>query len=140
MCPATVRHAGDETADKLASGRDHQRDCAWAHAALLVDQAGWHLSSALTIPKNVTIVDLPARFPELNPQENVWQSMRNDWLSDRVFESYDDILDQCCYAWNTLIERPSRIMSSVWARRRMGSDQRELVSVKKVRFLKESPT
>jgi transposase len=82
-----------------------------AHAVLLVDQAGWHLAGALNIPAKVTIVPLPAKCPELNPQENVWQFMRNNWLSKRVFTSYENILDHCCYAWNTLIERPWRIMS-----------------------------
>ena len=33
------------------------------HAALLVDQAGWHLSARLAVPDNVTIVPLPAKCP-----------------------------------------------------------------------------
>ena len=37
--------------------------------------------------------------------------MRVNWLSNRVFESYDEIVDHCCDAWNKLIELPSRIMS-----------------------------
>ena len=82
-----------------------------AHATLLLDQAGWHLAGALNVPANITIVPLPAKCPELNPQENVWQFMRDNWLSNRVFTSYENILDHCCYAWNTLIERPWRIMS-----------------------------
>ena len=82
-----------------------------AHVALLVDQAGWHLSGSLNIPKNITMVSIPAKCPQLNPQENVWQFMRDNGLSNRVFKSYDDILDHCCYAWNTLIDRPWRIMS-----------------------------
>ena len=47
-----------------------------AHAALLVDQAGWHVSQQLTVPPNITLIPLPAKCPELNPQENVWQFMR----------------------------------------------------------------
>ena len=82
-----------------------------AHAALLLDQAGWHLADALKIPANITIVPLPAKCPELNPQENVWQFMRENWLSNRVFTSYENILDHCCYAWKTLLERPWRISS-----------------------------
>jgi transposase len=78
---------------------------------LLVDQAGWHLSGALVVPPNITIVPLPAKCPELNPQENVWQFMRDNWLSNRVYKSYEDILNHCCYAWNTLIHRSRRIMS-----------------------------
>jgi hypothetical protein len=48
-----------------------------AHAALLVDQAGWHLSGSLKVPPNITLIPLPAKCPELNPQENVWQFMRD---------------------------------------------------------------
>jgi hypothetical protein len=28
------------------------------------------------------------------------QFMRDNWLSNRVFKSYDDILDHCCFAWH----------------------------------------
>ncbi len=58
-----------------------------AHAVLLVDQAGWHLSDKLIVPPNVTIVPLPSKCPELNPVENIWQFMRDNWLSNRVFQS-----------------------------------------------------
>jgi len=43
--------------------------------------------------------------------ENFWQFMRQNWLSNRVFKSFDDIVDHCCYAWNTLIAQPWKIMS-----------------------------
>ena len=42
-----------------------------AHAVLLVDQAGWHLSTGLVVPPNITIMALPPKCPELNPVENV---------------------------------------------------------------------
>jgi hypothetical protein len=38
-----------------------------AHAALLVDQASWHLSGGLIVPPNITLIPLPAKCPELNP-------------------------------------------------------------------------
>jgi len=38
------------------------------HAVLLLDQAGWHLSGKLTVPNNITIIPLPPKCPELNPQ------------------------------------------------------------------------
>ena len=37
--------------------------------------------------------------------------MRDDWLSNRVFQSCDDILDHCCHAWNKLVDQPDRIFS-----------------------------
>ena len=82
-----------------------------AHAALLVDQAGWHLSRQLNVPPNITLVPLPPKCPELNPQENVWQFIRENWLSNRIFKSFDDIVDHCCDAWNKLTAQPWRIMS-----------------------------
>ncbi len=81
------------------------------HAVLLVDQAGWHLSAKLVVPDNITIVPLPPKCPELNPQENVWQFLRDNWLSNRVFASYDNLVDHCCAAWNKLVEQPWTIMS-----------------------------
>ena len=82
-----------------------------AHALLLVDQAGWHLSHHLVVPPNITIMALPAKCPELNPVENIWQFMRNNWLSNRVFKSYDAIVEHCCEAWNKLTDQPWSIMS-----------------------------
>jgi hypothetical protein len=59
------------------------------------EQAGWHVTPKLKTPANITILPLPARAPELNPVENVWQFMRDNWLSNRVFKNYDDIVDHC---------------------------------------------
>jgi len=28
--------------------------------------------------------------------------MRDNWLSNRIFKSYDDLVDHCCEAWNKL--------------------------------------
>ena len=82
-----------------------------AHAVVLLDQAGWHLSDKLTVPKNITLLPLPAKSPELNPVENIWQFIRENWLSNRVFTSYRDILDHCCCAWDRLIDQPWHITS-----------------------------
>ena len=82
-----------------------------AHAVLMLDRAGWHTSSALKIPRNITLMALPPRSPELNPVENVWQFIRDNWLSNRVFQSYEDILDHCCQARNNLVSQPARIAS-----------------------------
>jgi putative transposase len=82
-----------------------------AHAVVIVDQAGWHMSAKLVIPDNITLMPLPPRAPDLNPVENVWQYLRDNWLSNRVFKSYDDIVAHCCVAWNNLIGRPWKIMS-----------------------------
>jgi len=91
-----------EVARAIAAGR---------HAVLLLDQAGWHLSAKLVVPMNITLVPLPPKCPELNPVENIWQFLRDNWLSNRIFTSYENLLDHCCAAWNKLIDQPWRIMS-----------------------------
>ena len=91
-----------------------------AHAVLVMDQTGWYTSAKLDVPANITILTLPPRAPELNPVENVWQFMRDNWLSNRVFNSHDDIVDHCCDAWNKLVDQPWKIMSighREWAHR-----------------------
>ena len=103
-----------EIATEIAPGR---------HAIVLLDQAGWHVSKQLVIPPNITLVPMPPKCPELNPQENVWQFMRENWLSNRIFKSYPDILDHCCHAWNKLIDQPWRIMSIGMRDWLTGSDQ-----------------
>jgi len=82
-----------------------------AHAVLLLDRAGWHITSKLNVPDNITPIFLPSRAPELNPVENVWQYLRQNWLSNTVFENYDAIVEAACNAWRRLIADPARITS-----------------------------
>lgn len=82
-----------------------------AHAVLIMDRAAWHATSKLVMPYNITPILLPSRSPELNPVENIWQYMRANWLSNRVYESYDDIIEAICEAWNNLIALPDTIKS-----------------------------
>jgi len=67
-----------------------------AYAVLIMNQTGWHMSNNLVVPENITIVPPPPKSPELNPVENIWQFMRDNWLSNRVFTTYEDIVDHCC--------------------------------------------
>ena len=83
-----------------------------AHAVITLDGAGWHqLGGRLKVPGNISLLVLPPYSPELNPQENIWQYLRQNYLANRVFETYEDILDACCNAWNALAAQPGRIAS-----------------------------
>jgi transposase len=92
----------DEIAREVAEG---------AHALVILDQAGWHTTARLKIPANLTLVPLPPASPELNPQENIWQYLRQTYLSNRVFETYTAILDACQDAWRKLLDETGRIAS-----------------------------
>ena len=63
------------------------------------------------MPPNITLLALQPKCPELTPIENVWQFMRDNWLSTRIFTCYTDLIDHCCAAWNNLINRAWTIMS-----------------------------
>jgi len=85
---------------------------AGAHCVLTVDGAGWHqLGAKLMLPSNISLLHLPPYSPELNPVENIWQFLRQNFLSNRVFTTYTDIVDACCDAWNALMAIPDRIRS-----------------------------
>ena len=122
ICPAQGKGAGSvlprctTEAMTLHLAEIAQAVAPGAHAVLLLDQAGSHVSPKLKVPANITLLPLPPKASELNPVENIWQYMRENWISNRVFTSYNDILDHCCEAWNKLtdstldhhVHRPAR--------------------------------
>lgn len=89
-----------------------------AQAVLILDKAGWHTTGKLKVPANISLVFLPPVSPELKPTENVWQYLRQTYLSNRVFDSYEDIRDTCCQVWRKLTAETGRIRtiaSRTWA-------------------------
>src|SRR5208282_2732931 len=97
----------DEISTNVAKG---------AHPVVLLDRAGWHITSKLDMPENITPIFLPSRAPELNPVENVCQYLRGNWLSNLVFETYNDIIDAACDACRKLIAQPQTIITSIGMR------------------------
>jgi len=89
-----------------------------AHAAIILDAAGYHKKAALRIPENITLVPLPPYSPELNPVENIWEYLRGNKLANTVFETYDEIVDKACEAWVFFAndkDRVASITSRDWA-------------------------
>ena len=85
------------------------------HVVLVLDRAGWHLSKALQVPENITLLPLPPYSPELNPVERLWAFLRSHYLSNRAYEDYDDLFDSCGAAWNQLTpERLCSICHTKW--------------------------
>ena len=114
-------HAASSQRDQQA--RRPQGPCCCDHGQI-EHSAGWHTTGKLVMPKNLTVrpcartngalaasLLLPSKSPELNPVENTWQYLRANHLSNRVFETYDAIIDASCDAWNALMAKPDAIHS-----------------------------
>ena len=75
------------------------------HAVIVVDQAGWHTTKKLVLPKNITLISLPPASPELNPMEQVWRQLRQEALANRCYKNEEEIVSVCCDAWNGFDEK-----------------------------------
>ena len=117
ICPAHGKGAGlvlprcTTTGMSLHLAEISRHVAAGAQAILVLDGAGWHGAAALALPENITLLPLPPYSPELNPVENVWQYLRQNQLSLRVWPDYEAIVETCCRAWNALMAMPDRIAS-----------------------------
>lgn len=78
------------------------------HVAMFADQAGWHIANDLAVPDNITLLPLPAYSPELNPVERIWLYLKERFLSHRLLDDYEAIVDA---AWNRLVAETGRIKS-----------------------------
>jgi transposase len=85
---------------------------AGAHAVLVCDGAGWHQPGGrLRLPPNIALLPLPPYAPELNPMENVWDYLRDNKLSQLVWDGYEAMVTACKAAWDFIITDPDRIRS-----------------------------
>jgi transposase len=81
------------------------------HAVLVLDRAGWHTSSKLKIPDNVTLIHLPPKSPELNPSENLWHYMRSHFWSNRLYKNWEELKQAAVDAWRAVCLVPEMIQS-----------------------------
>ena len=86
-----------------------------AHAVVILDGAGYHRAGKLKLPHNLTLIRLPPYSPELNSVENIWEYLRKNKLANSVFETYEDIVEACCKAWNFFANNPA-VVTSITAR------------------------
>ena len=68
------------------------------HLVMVLGGAGWHDRRAIRVPDNISLITLPPYPPELNPVERVWLYLRETYLSLRLLDDYDAVLEACCQA------------------------------------------
>ena len=59
---------------------------------MIVDGASSHKSKDLEIPENLRLIRLPAYSPELNPQEHVWDDLREKAFPNRVSANMEQVI------------------------------------------------
>lgn len=117
MCPARAVGAAlvlpDVNAEMMGLhlAEISRRVAPGAHAVIVLDGAGWHGAHDLVVPDNITLLPLPPYSPELNPIENVWQYLRQNFLSNRIFEDDEAIVAACCEAWRAFAALPEVVRS-----------------------------
>lgn len=84
------------------------------HAVMIWDGAGFHTSKALVVPANITLVQLPAYSPELNPIENLWHYLKAHYLSNRAYADYDALEEAAMTAWRKAV-LDTQLMKTVCA-------------------------
>jgi transposase len=61
---------------------------------MAMDGAGWHRANALIVPENMALIFFPPYSPELNPVEHIWDSIRENWFRNEVFNSIEGVENQ----------------------------------------------
>ena len=79
------------------------------HAVMIWDGAGFHTSSRLKVPANVTVLQLPAYSPELNPMENLWHYLKSRYWSNRAYSDYEELEEAAIDAWRTAVLDPELV-------------------------------
>ena len=78
---------------------------------MVVDGASSHVAKDLAVPKNMRLLRLPPYAPELNPQEHVWDELREKEFPNRVFSHLDAVVRQLEQGLHRLAADQDRLSS-----------------------------
>ena len=78
---------------------------------MFMDQAGWHRSAELKVPPNTELAYLPPHSPELNPQEQVWDELREKFFGNRFFRSIKGVMDRLVEGLRHIESSPQAVAS-----------------------------
>lgn len=80
---------------------------------IVCDQAAWHKSKLLDVPKNIRLIYLPPASPELNPAEHLWDHVRENFIANKIFDSLDALEVVLEGAFKHIYHNPGSIKSLV---------------------------
>jgi len=89
-------------------------DFADSFVVMPLDQAGWHRAGDLRVPENIRLLHQPARSPELNPVEHIWDHLRAEATPNRAFDTVDEVMDALSEGIRELVAAPERLRSMTY--------------------------
>jgi transposase len=81
------------------------------HILMFMDQASWHKAKTLKIPQNIELSFLPPYSPDLNPQEQMWDEIREKFFCNKTFASLKAVMDQAVKGLRFLESLPEKVKS-----------------------------
>ena len=78
---------------------------------IICDGASAHKINQDSLPGNIKLASLPPYSPQLNPQENMWDDMREKFFYNIAFNSMDAVEDQLVTACNYYENNPPIVKS-----------------------------
>ena len=66
------------------------------------DNASWHSSGKISVPKNMELCFIPPRTPEMNPIEQIWKEIRKRGFKNIVFDTIGDVVSKLWKVVNSI--------------------------------------
>jgi hypothetical protein len=98
----------------------HKGEC----ILMFMDRVIWHSSGRLKVPSNMGLAFPPPYSPDLNPQEQVWDELREKSIANRLFKSLDAVVDAAVGGLRRIEASPgavARLMGRDWIEPAPGS-------------------
>lgn len=105
ILPQVNGHCMQLFLDEIAARYRHE------NVVMVIDGAGWHRSAEIKLAENMRTVFLPPYAPELNPQEHIWDELREKFFHNRAFGTLDALETHLEGALGSLESNPESMRS-----------------------------
>lgn len=78
---------------------------------IVLDGASSHTSKDIISLPNIYLIQLPPYSPELNPVEQIWNTLRRDYIANRLFDSLDEVTMQAEKGLADMASNPEALRS-----------------------------
>jgi hypothetical protein len=76
---------------------------------MVVDGASSHKAKELVVPENIRLIPLPAYSPELNPQEHIWEEVREKAFPNMVLDQMALVVERLQQGMGSLAADAERV-------------------------------